>query len=240
LASLVPSATGPPTEPLPPYFPGIIASYLALVRDDTIFRYEERDAWFNLLDVLNRTDEKSLEAASLGFVTYAQLFRQSRQYRGRLVRVSGTVRRAEPMEAPENDCGIKRYTRLWLFPTDNPSTPVVVYCLQLPEGFPTGRELVEEVELTGFFFKRWPYAGPKDVWTTPLLAAKTVRWHRPLAFGRDEPFDVWTLAISVAVALVLSTGLLIYLYARTSRRQPLPDVKIVIEPQPDPTREEAP
>ena len=50
------------------------------------------------MDILNRTDPETLNKASLGPVSYAQLFRQPNQYRGRLVTVSGVVRRANRLE----------------------------------------------------------------------------------------------------------------------------------------------
>ena len=43
------------------YFPGVMPSYLRTVRDDSPFLRTEHDAWFNLLDVLNKADLKELK-----------------------------------------------------------------------------------------------------------------------------------------------------------------------------------
>ncbi|MBN2476109.1 MAG: hypothetical protein JXB62_15970 [Pirellulales bacterium] len=157
-------------------FPGVEPKYLKSIRDDTTFRYDERHAWFNLLDVLRRTDESALREASLGRVTFAQLFNQPNEYRGELVTIRGTVRRAHPLEAPKNDKQIDRYCQTWVQPADHQTTPMVVYCLSLPKGFPTGMDVSAKVEVTGFFFKRWAYRAQDGLRTTPVLLARTVHW----------------------------------------------------------------
>ena len=106
-----------------------------------------------------------------------QLFRQSDEYRGELVTVSGTVHRACPTGIARNDLGIKKYWRVWLQTRDNRFSPLVVYCLYLPEDFPTGMKVSAEVEITGFFFKRWMYSDAKsELRTAPVIVARTVNW----------------------------------------------------------------
>jgi len=157
------------------YFPGVKPQYLKSVRDDTTFRYDERQAWFNLLDVLQKTDQATLRKASTGRVTFSQFYNQSAEYRGELVTVEGTVRRAHLLKAPKNDCQIEQYYQIWLQPADNRSVPMVVYCLLLPDGFPTGMDVSANVEITGFHFKRWAYKAQDAIRTTPVLLARTVR-----------------------------------------------------------------
>ena len=77
------------------------------VCDDAPSTRDEQACSLRLLDILNRTDSETLSQASLGPVSYAQLFRQPNQYRGRLVTVSGVVHRANRVKLPPNDYGIK-------------------------------------------------------------------------------------------------------------------------------------
>ena len=203
------------------YFPGVKPKYFDAVRDDTFFRRDDRNAWFHLLEILNTTDEKTLEAESTGPATFAQLFSQSNDYRGRLVTLRGRIRRAHPLSAPKNDCGIEQYYQTWFQPEDNPTTPMVVYCLHLPEGFPTGMYLSAEVTVTGFFFKRWAYKAKDSLRTAPVVLARTVDWHGSTS-RLNETVDVNArfFLIVLGAAAALSVVTLVYLLARFSSTRP--------------------
>lgn len=197
------------------YFPGVRPQLLAAIRDDTTFRYQEQGAWFNLLGVLKKTDAATLRKASTGRASFAQLFKQSDDYRGELVTLVGTIRRTEPMTAPKNDQGIQRYHRLVLQPADNRTSPIVIYCLALSEAFPTGMEISQEVELTGFFFKRWAYKARDSLRTTPIVLARTVDWHRAEPLGGSAPTDAVSLALMFGVAAVFAVVAVFYIFTRT-------------------------
>lgn len=187
------------------YFPGVHAQYLDAVRDDTVFRAPESDAWFHLLELLESNSLERLVAASGGPVSYLQLDRQPQAYRGRLVTVSGIVRSAKKVAAPENSYGIDRYYQLWLQPLRSDPELIVVYALHLPLDFPVGEELDEPVSATGFFFKRWAYPSRSGILTAPLVLAKTVMW-RPAPpasapSSSDEPVFVAVVA-ALAIALL--------------------------------------
>ena len=84
-------------------FPGVNRAYLDTIRDDTVFRAAEGNAWFHLLALLAKTDGSALKTASLGQVGYLQLDEQPDSYRGRLVTVEGVIRAAKQVAAPENE-----------------------------------------------------------------------------------------------------------------------------------------
>ncbi len=212
----------PPTEPRDEYFPGLKAAYLDTVRDDTFFRAADHDGWFHLLDILSSAEPAELEDASRGRVSFAQLFQQSADYRGHVVRLQGTVRRAFPLRPPKNDYGIDRYYQLWLFPDDNPSLPVILFCLELPEGFPTGMTLVERAAVVGFYFKRLAYEASDTLRTAPTVLARGIRWQKaaPAApIGPPEPGSPWSV---FAVAALFSAILAAYIYWRTRLTRPSP------------------
>jgi len=197
------------------YHPGVKPGYFDDVRDDTTFRAAERDAWFHLFEVLKRNDEKALEANSIGRVTFAQLFSQSNEYRGRLVTLRGTLRRAHRLTAPKNAYGIERYYQTWLQPDDNPTTPMVVYSLYLPEGFPTGMNISADVHVTGFFYKRWAYKAGDTLRTTPVVLARTVDWRKPVPVVQPPTIDLRFFVIVVSVAAVVSVLAVAYVFTRT-------------------------
>lgn len=197
------------------YFPGVKPEYFLAIRDDMPFRPDEQDAWFNLFDVLNKTNEATLEEKSIGRVTFAQLFQQSDEYRGELVTIQGTVRRAHRLTAPKNDCGIKKYYQIWVQPADSPNSPIVVYCLHLPKGFPTGMDISAEAEITGFFFKRWAYKARGTLCTAPTLAARTVRWQKVPEVVKSAPMNVGTLLLLFGVAVAVSALVVVHVIRRT-------------------------
>lgn len=211
------------------YFRGVMPNYLEAVRDDSPFSNLEKDAWFNLLDVLNKTELESLKKASKGPVTFVQLYRQSDEYRGELITVRGTLRRVYPVAAPKNDRGIKSYYQAWLTPDDNPSSVEVVYCLRLPSKCPTGENLSETVELTGFYFKRWLYHAQDTLRTAPVILAPTVEWQkRPVLVRQSDQSPGMLLAIFAGTALcaVVLVGIL---HFRTRRvRKPPTETRIEI------------
>jgi hypothetical protein len=198
---------------------GVRAEDLEGVRDDTRSTREEQACSLRLLDILNRTPAAAIRQASLGPVAYAQLFRQPDYYRGRLVTVSGIVRRATRVALIRNDYGIKEYYQVWLWPSDNPTAPIVVYCLRLPKGFPTGDELAEQSELTGLFFKRWAYQAQDAIRTAPALLARDLQWQPKPVIAPEPPPETWmvVMAIGGAVAAALLGALAVYLRTRPSQ-----------------------
>ncbi|MDD4267583.1 MAG: hypothetical protein PHO07_03510 [Pirellulales bacterium] len=194
------------------------AESLAAIRDDQPFRRAEQAAWFQLLDKLRSTDEAALAGRSIGRTTLIQLFRQPDEYRGELVTISGILRRCEEVNAPNNDRDFTSYYQTWVFPDDNPSNPIVVYCLRVPDGFPLGLELAERVELVGFFFKRWSYAARDTVRLAPVVLAKGLAWTPAVkAPARTEPVS---LPLLVAAAAGIAAAVVLASWWRTRRIRP--------------------
>jgi hypothetical protein len=187
-------------------FPGVRPDYLSTVKDDTVFRAVESDAWFHLLALLEKTDQRDLKRASLGRVDFLQLDQQADQYRGKLVSINGTLRGAKLVAAPANGYSIKRYYQLWLQPDRGSPALMAVYALALPEGFPLGTDLEVPCAATGFFFKRWAYPSREGIATAPLVLARTVDWHPPLPAAPAAPPAeqfVWALLIALFLAVMI-------------------------------------
>lgn len=208
---------------LPPgkrYFHGVRAEPLSRVRDDTVFRSAEAGSFYNLLDVLNTASQQELEKASLGDVGFMQLYTQPKEFRGDVVTISGTVRRVQTKRLGANASGIERYYQVILEPSDR-AYPVVVYCLELPDGFPTGEHLNEPVRLTGFFYKRWAHMSGKGISTWPLLLSKTIGWRpeaRPAIAARPQ-FNRRTLLAALVVATLVSLLVVLFVVSRTRFRR---------------------
>jgi hypothetical protein len=219
------------------FFPGIKVELLRTVRDDEFFFPDkgspQRKAWFNLFDVLNQTDEETLVEASTGDVTFTQIFDQPKTYRGKLVTVHGFVRRAQQYKMRKNDAGIEIGYELWVNVGREATS---VYCLQLPDGFPTGADVSAEVEITGFFYNRRAYAhAPRnpdklaedanlDVSIAPVILARTVHWiPKKEAIVAEAPSTQFLMAALGAAALV-ALGFTWWVFARNPRQDAGPQL----------------
>ena len=204
--------------------------FLDEIQDNTVFRPGEKDAWFRMFEQLDSQSEDQLRSASLGPVGYLQLYRQPVDYRGQLVTVQGEIRLGHYRQAPSNFYGIDGYYIFWLKPSGS-NSPFVVYSLEVPERFPDviamerrgdKPELDEEVEFTGFFFKRWAYRAEDGTRLTPVLVAKSPRWQPPRQpTGQPAALpgaSFWVLI--VGGTLVFGVGVACYVYWM-SRRSPI-------------------
>ncbi len=215
-----PGTSGPLTE-----------AGLASIRDGEPFRASENGAWFKLFDRLQKTDSATLREQSTGPVTFIQLYRQPKEYRAELVTLAGTLRRSEPVTAPRNDMGIESYYMTWLSPRDHPSDPIVVYTLTVPDDFPQGMAIEEQVELEGFFFKRWPYEAQDGGRSAPVVLAKSLRW---IATEPAEPAPPISPAGVVGLAALLAGLLVAVVWWQTRhKRRDEPTQELFQAPPPD-------
>lgn len=104
---------------------------------------------------------------------------QPRQFRGRLIRIDGTVRGIESIRASENPLGLDRYWILWIQPAQLDRTPYCVYATSMPgelqgdaESF---RNVRIPVQVTGLFWKIRTYVDTQnEVSTCPLILAREI------------------------------------------------------------------
>jgi len=221
-AIFMPRQVDPPEDTTGDYFPGVRPGYLEKVQDDTFFRSQETDAFYHLLAILQETDTKQLTDASAGRASFAQLFQQSADYRGQLVSLAGVARRANPLDAPKNDYGIEEYWRIWLSPEDNPSSPIILYCLELPDDFPTGMDIRQPVEATGFYFKRLAYEASDTLRTAPTVLVKTLGWTPPPPEEPGVTLPFWAIGL---IGLGISAVVVALIYVKTRpTRSPVDDL----------------
>jgi hypothetical protein len=184
---------------------------LKRVEDDSPWRNSEREIWFRLFGQLKASTKEQLKAESAGLVSYAQLFKQSKTYRGQLVTVRGRASAVYSIRAIKNDYGIQQYWVFWLFPEGGPKSPLVVYSLNKPTDFPSIKEeevsikpmpSQEDVEFTGYFFKRHAYAAKTGIYVAPTLFALEPEWLKA-----PPPPAPPQLSLLQATALVMGLAL---------------------------------
>ena len=205
----------------------------ALVRDDATFlRPDEKQLWFHLLHDLKTRNSADLAGESLGNVGYAAMYNQPETYRGKLVTLRAQVRWAYRVQAIDNHLGIKEFNVLWLVPEGSGDTPIVVYALGLPPGFPELKDrdkdrgmtkLYEDVVVMGYFFKRGAYRGQDGTYTAPLVLANVPVWKPMLGSRETEERGAGLLGEAIVVAFslfVIGVGVvyIVFLRQRTPRR----------------------
>lgn len=193
---------------------------LAKVRDATFFRQADEDAWLESLLILRGYGGRSLvPPQDVGFI---ELFGQPASYRGRSVRMAGTLHRLERLRAPVNNYGIDEYWQGWLEPAGGPASPVIVHFLEVPAGMPTGLEIHEPVVVSGCFLKNMAYKASDTVRVAPLLLARAPT--RRGVVGDDSGGTLWDLSLAAIgvgtmLAIVASIAVGFFLVGRGRRKR---------------------
>lgn len=206
---------------------------LARVRDDTVWRPDDGAAWFRLFEQLQDTAPEEIARQSVGHVSFVQIYRQSAEYRGKVVTVRGTARMVYRVPAPANHLGVPEYFLFWVQPEDGSNRPIVVYALNPPAGFPPitseQQQVQEQVEVTGYFFKRWAYRAADGLNSAPLVIARSPQWSPgppPAATPSQHLAETlganfwWLAAAAIAGMLLLAIGL-VWLINWSNRPSPV-------------------
>jgi hypothetical protein len=145
------------------------------------------------------------------------------------VRIRGAARMAYHVDAPPNIVGVEGYYVFVLMPEGGPNSPIMIYTLELPPGFPEVKdktadggmtELNEEVEFTGYFVKRMAYLAQDGTRVAPLLVAKSPVW-TPRIVRADPTLPDWrTFSLIAAALATLSVCVAMFVYWR-SRNSPI-------------------
>ena len=155
-------------------------------------------------------------------VGFTELFGQPASFRGRSVRMEGTLHRLERLRAPENDDGIDEYWQGWLQPAGGPASPVIVHFLEVPADMPTGLQIHEPVVVSGCFLKTMAYKASDTVRVAPLLLARAPA--RRVAVGDESGGSVWDLSLTAIgvvtmLAIVGSIAVGFVLVGRSRRKR---------------------
>jgi hypothetical protein len=226
------SLSGPQRESLDAIQQSLDQAALSRVQDHTVFRTRENAAWFRIMELLQEIDDDQLARGSHGQVSGLQLSEQSEFYRGKLVRLRGTAKRGYRITAPSNPLGIREYSVLYVRPQDTDS-PVVLFCLETPAGFPRlasrdkdGKitELNQPLAVTGYYFKSWVYLAEADAVSAPLLMTRspeiTGSTATPVQAHQPVPSGISLLMVFSGTAMLAIT-IATVVYLRTRRKGPL-------------------
>ncbi len=195
---------------------------LSSVRDATFFGSNDHEAWLDTFLTLQGERGRPLPVPQ--DVGFTELFTQPRSFRGRAVRMRGTLRRLEKLDGRADEYGVEHYWQGWLEPAGGPASPVVVHFLRVPEGMANGLEIVEPAVVTGFFLKNMAYKAADGVRIAPLvLSLEPVRPPSAPADGMGDSFlnrSIMVIGVVTMLSLVSAIGIG-YLMVGMGRRRRL-------------------
>jgi len=191
----------------------------ARVVDGSVWRSGDFDAFYRYLD-----QSSEFSPAGLAATGVLPLLQQPDVFRGQMVRVHGTVARAEQLDATENVYGIDSYWQLWLRPADGVERPMVVVVPEVSDevaGVGSGEGLDDgpPVIVAGRFLKRLAYTSSMGADLAPVVVGRiAVADVAPQAVVAEIPADSSSrrLRITILLACACGFGLAVIAMRRTA------------------------
>lgn len=147
--------------------------------NETSEKEQKQAAEFNLQQ--RRSEIKTLQDhPHLKLPLFPDIFKNSSRYKGKLVTLTGRVRKLIHYPAEKNEYGIKTLYEAWLFTDDSQQNPAVIVCTEVPEvlqnGLPEGKEVIDHVTVTGYLFKMYAYNAQDDRRVAPMILGRRLEW----------------------------------------------------------------
>ncbi|MCG6155862.1 hypothetical protein [Rubinisphaera margarita] len=163
----VANTTGSPVE--------IPEDWLEDVNDQYIgLRADESDSYYRVLAHVTRLDEDLLSRSARSDVLHVNLMHEPERYRGELVQLKGTARRIVPLDATENQYGIRKLYEIWITTDDSGSEPWRIVAKSIDERLPVGENVNAPIKAIGYFFKQYSYASQGGMHIAPLILSARV------------------------------------------------------------------
>ena len=110
------------------------------------------------------------------FSLFAELLSTPINYSGELITLRGYIRTNIQQPADEDQPQAPPTYEAWLFTPDSQHHPTVIVYSDKPKDMPLGGDLIETVEVSGYFFKLYGYRAEDGKRVAPLLIARTMKW----------------------------------------------------------------
>lgn len=180
----------------------------------------EQPALEFMLQKARELPEEQLAAAAEQDVAFTVLMLQPEQYRGRIIRLQGTLRRYGllPRRAPDEDPSPVH--EAWLFTPDAGNNPTRVLLAEPNDDIPAGDQLSIRVEVVGYFFKRYGYVTQEGEHVAPMLVGKSLRVipAPPLPAPERVSRDLGRFALTFFVAIGCVFALMVWRFWASDRR----------------------
>lgn len=171
---------------------------------ETSLEDQKQAAQFNLQQ--RRTELKTFKAnPNLKLPLFPDIFKNSNRYKGKLVTLTGRVRKLIHYPAEKNEYGINTLYEAWLFTDDSQQNPTVVICTDVPpelkDGLPQGTDVIDHVTITGYLFKMYVYNAQDTTRVAPLILAGQLEWSPQVVDERGSLLFSQILAGSLIILI---------------------------------------
>jgi hypothetical protein len=179
---------------------------------------EEQPALARVMRSLQDVDAASLARTADAQVTFDVMLSDPNYYRGRLVSVSGRLKRLEAGSVGTGDDAVPIW-EAWVIPNDSRGVPYLALLARDPAGVPHGTDIDEAVTVRGYPLRRYAYATAGGEAVTLMLAAPDLEWkpQQVISTARAKQEMQWTTIIGFSVAALGMGGLLVW-YWLSDRR----------------------
>ena len=198
----------------------VAADVLEAIEDNTVgVRRSEVDAYHLMLGQIRRAPDELIDATVSDDVAFTVIMLQSEDYRGRIVGVTGQLRRLTEYPVMENDRGIDRLYEGWVFTNDSGDNPWRFLCTELPPEAVLGEDVPPvKIRFAGYFFKRAGYLSHGGQHVAPTLLAKSFQIVPPPASTTPQPTTGFRLGVLLGVgALIVGVLLALIWWYRSDR-----------------------
>ena len=209
--------------------PGIDEKLFDLILDNSPIFSAEVPAEAQFIQVLNDSSVQTIREHCIGRVLFAQYSKQRQTYRGKVIRLKGVLKRVNRWPMPEDKFAVDALYECWIMPSDCQSEPIIVYCLQLPEGadIAFGEDMEAAVAVDAVFYKRYNYESLQGIRCAPMFFAKVPEYVQPVV-QEDADSRVKVPFSLVLLASLLFGGCCWILIERRTKipepKEPLPQV----------------
>jgi len=182
----------------------VLYYYVLKHLQETGLKDQKQAAEFNLQQ--RRSELKTFkEHPQLKLPLFPDIFKNSSRYKGRLVTLTGRVRKLMHYPAEKNDYGIKTLYEAWLFTDDSQQNPTVVICTEVPEilqnRLPAGTDVIDHVTVTGYLFKMYAYNAQDTTRVAPLILARQLEWSPPITDEKGSQVFLQLMAGAFAILI---------------------------------------
>lgn len=205
---------------------------LHVLVDKTELQFEDREAYFRILEHLQHVDSHALERSAAEhrherwsadhaygeiaedeFPVFVDLFLHPEEYRGKPVTLRGHLVGPVIVLPEEAESGFDQLYEAHLFDVDSQTNPTTVVFTDLPPGIDLEAEITDGISVTGYFLKIYWYrarGGQRQL--APLMLARTIEVTTPTP--PEWPVPTWTIVALILIVAVVALLIVVVISRR--------------------------
>lgn len=219
-------------------FESIALRGLAVKTPEEGITFEEKDLYYQTIQQILELPQQTLEEAAIAFrekrhaawkasqkagqtfSSFADLYFYPQANQGHALTLRGHLQRLIRLPPDESYPEVPPLYEAWLFPEGAQQNPTVVITGSVPDDWPLGDVTIDQVQVTGIFYRHYTYRGQGEKRYAPLIIAQRLTSAPPEIPQPQQQQALWTKILLIALAAALFLPPILYLTMR--RPTPLP------------------